>query len=130
VYILNIEVFLRSTKELYDVVSTQSVKSPDNSFGDWKFIKSELKNGDYQAIIYRRITEVNIVYNKLNNKKIEAFFSLNKNFDPILFDGVINYVKDFKLPKLDNDDRIVTTIFFDEIEDFNVFVYKYLSTNF
>ena len=67
---MNIEVFLRSTKELYDLVTTQSIKAEDNSFGDWKYIKSELKNGDYQAIIYRKITEINIVFNKLNNKII------------------------------------------------------------
>lgn len=123
---MNQDDFLRSTKEMYAAVTTYCEKGPDNSFGNWRFVNSELKNGDSQIVIYRRITEINLVLNQLNKRKVEAFFKYTKAVDGIIANAVEAYVKDFKLPALDKGATVTTTIFFDEIEDFNIFVYKYL----
>ena len=117
--------FVRCLRELSDFVSKYSFKDQENKLGDWRAIKQQLKNGDIQGLIYRKATEINIIYTNDRERQIEMFIKMKKQYEPLLNEALDNYCREHYIQyPLDSD--IAFTIYFNNIEDFEKFIFKYL----
>jgi hypothetical protein len=125
-FLNKIEIY-KAVSDIYEPVAFNSIKAEDNSTGDWKVIKSDLKNGDFQIVVYRRVTEINLVCSQLSKNKIEIFFKVNRYFDPFLFEIISEFINENNLPPLENEGYSNTTLFFSDLVDLNRFVSRFLN---
>lgn len=122
---MDYEYFVRCLREMSEFVAEYSFKDPENKLGDWRAIKQDLKNGDLQGLIYRKCTEINIIYSESNEKQIEMFVRMKKQYEPLLEEALFEYCKKFKIKYPDESD-ISITLSFETITEFEVFIFKYL----
>lgn len=122
---MEIEYFVRSLRELSEFVAQHSFKDPDNKLGDWRAIKQELKNGDIQGLVYRKCTEINIIYSDYNEKQVEFFVRMKKQYEPLLDEALDDYCRKYKI-NYPSDSDIIFTLYFDTLRDFEVFVFQHL----
>lgn len=119
------EYFIRSLRELSEFVAHHSFKDPENKLGDWRAIKQELKNGDIQGLVYRKCTEINIIYSDYNEKQVEFFVRMKKQYEPLLDEALDDYCRKYKI-NYPSDSDITFTLYFDTLRDFEVFVFQHL----
>lgn len=122
---MDIQGFIRCLREFSEFMSEFSFKDPENSLGDWRAVKQELKNGDVQGLIYRRSTEINIIYSEYAEKEIEMYVKMQKQFDPLFDEALGTYCKINNLP-YPNQSNVAFTIYFNTLREFEIFIYQNL----
>lgn len=119
------ERFIRSLRELSEFVAEFSYKDPENKLGDWRAIKQELRNGDLQGLVYRKFTEINIIYSEFAKKQIELFVKMKKQYEPLLDEALDDYCRKYKISYPAESD-ISFTLYFQSIREFEIFVFQHL----
>ncbi|WP_273854214.1 hypothetical protein [Guptibacillus spartinae] len=96
--------------------------------GDWKAVKNNINDGDMQIRIYRNITEIIFVYNGAGSVELEVDISLRKQADPLLYKGVIDFLKDKNIPYSDNieDNSFKVSFKFEKSEELRDLIYTYI----
>ena len=117
--------FVRCLRELSEFVSEYSFKDEGNRLGDWRAVKQELRNGDIQGLVYRKCTEINIIYSKTNEKQIEFFVKMKKQYEPLLAEALEEYCRKYK-KDFPRESDILFTLYFETARDFEIFIYQYL----
>ncbi|MGF7534879.1 hypothetical protein AAGG74_14510 [Bacillus mexicanus] len=119
------ERFIRCLREMSEFLAYNSLKDPENNLGDWRAVKQELKNGDLQGLVYRKSTEINIIYSDFNERQLELFIKMKKQFEPQLNEALEDYCRHFKI-EYPKESDITFTLSLEDIKAFEKFIYQYL----
>lgn len=119
------ERFVRCLREMSEFLAYNSFKDPEKKLGDWRAIKQELKDGSIQGLVYRKFTEINIIYSDTDERQIEMFIKIKKQYEPNINEALEDYCRKYKLDYPSESD-ISFTLYFSEIGEFEKFIFQFL----
>ena len=119
---------VRFARELSHFLVDFSSDIENVNSGDWKAVKNNINDGDVQIRIYRNITEIIFVYNGAGSVELEVDISLRKQADPLLYKGVVDYLKDKNIPFNDNieESTFKVSLKYEKAEELRDLIYSYI----
>lgn len=122
------ERFVKCVRELSHFMVDFSVNLENVECGKWRAVKQDLPNGDVKALIYRKVSEITVIYNTVGkDQEVDMDVMFRKSAEPLFYEAILDFTKEKRIPLEDNDPSILTAIVsFTTLDDFEKFIYSYL----